>query len=48
VGGRHVAGIGEFEAAGFTHVALVQVGGDTQERFITWSATELLPTLRMA
>jgi G6PDH family F420-dependent oxidoreductase len=46
--GRHVAGIREFEAAGFTHVALVQVGGDTQERFITWAATELLPTLRTA
>jgi G6PDH family F420-dependent oxidoreductase len=43
---RHVAGIREFEAAGFTHVALVQVGGDTQEQFITWAATELLPTLR--
>jgi hypothetical protein len=46
--GRHVAGIREFEAAGFTHVALVQVGADTQERFITWAATELLPTLRAA
>jgi G6PDH family F420-dependent oxidoreductase len=46
--GRHVAGIREFEAAGFTHVALVQVGGDTQERFLKWAATELLPTLRTA
>jgi G6PDH family F420-dependent oxidoreductase len=43
---RHVAGIREFEAAGYTHVALIQVGGDTQEEFITWAATELLPTLR--
>ena len=43
---RHVAGIREFESAGFTHVALVQVGGDTQEEFITWAATELLPALR--
>jgi G6PDH family F420-dependent oxidoreductase len=43
---RHVAGIREFEAAGFTHVALVQVGADTQEEFISWAATELLPTLR--
>jgi G6PDH family F420-dependent oxidoreductase len=43
---RHVAGIREFQAAGFTHVALVQVGGDTQEQFITWAATELLPALR--
>ena len=31
---------------GFTHVALVQVGADTQERFISWAATELLPALR--
>jgi hypothetical protein len=44
--GRHVAGIHEFEAAGFTHVVLVQVGGDTQEQFTRWAATELLPTLR--
>jgi G6PDH family F420-dependent oxidoreductase len=44
--GRHVAGIREFQAAGFTHVALVQVGADTQEQFITWAATELLPALR--
>ena len=43
---RHVAGIREFEGAGFTHVALVQVGGDTQEEFITWAATELLPAFR--
>jgi hypothetical protein len=43
---RHLAGIRGFEAAGFTHVALVQVGGDTQEQFITWAATELLPALR--
>jgi G6PDH family F420-dependent oxidoreductase len=44
--GQHVSGIRQFEAAGFTHVALVQVGGDTQERFIDWAATELLPALR--
>jgi G6PDH family F420-dependent oxidoreductase len=43
---RHVEGIREFEAAGFTHVAVVQVGGDTQEPFMTWAATELLPALR--
>jgi G6PDH family F420-dependent oxidoreductase len=43
---RHVAGIRQFEAAGFTHVALVQVGGDTQEQFIRWAASELLPTIR--
>ncbi len=43
---RHLAGIRQFEAAGFTHIALVQVGTDTQERFITWAATELLPAMR--
>jgi G6PDH family F420-dependent oxidoreductase len=42
----HVAGIRQFESAGFTHVALIQVGGDTQEQFIAWEATELLPALR--
>src|SRR6202049_1583551 len=36
---RHIAGIRDFETAGFTHVALVQVGGETQEQFITWAAT---------
>ncbi|MCU1461206.1 MAG: Luciferase-like monooxygenase [Acidimicrobiales bacterium] len=43
---RHVTGIREFEKAGFTHIALVQVGGETQEQFISWAATELLPALR--
>jgi hypothetical protein len=43
---RHIAGIREFEAAGFTHVALVQVGADTRQQFIKWAATELLPALR--
>jgi len=43
---RHLAGIREFEAAGFTHVALIQVGADSQEEFISWAAAELLPALR--
>jgi G6PDH family F420-dependent oxidoreductase len=43
---RHIAGIRAFESAGFTHLALVQVGGETQEEFISWAATELLPALR--
>jgi G6PDH family F420-dependent oxidoreductase len=45
---KHVAGIRAFESAGFTHIALIQVGGDTQEQFMTWAATELLPALRAA
>jgi G6PDH family F420-dependent oxidoreductase len=44
--GRHVAGIREFEDAGFTHIALVQVGADSQEAFFSWAATELLPAFR--
>jgi G6PDH family F420-dependent oxidoreductase len=43
---RHLAGIREFEAAGFTHIALIQVGADSQEEFISWAAAELLPALR--
>jgi G6PDH family F420-dependent oxidoreductase len=43
---RHVAGIREFAAAGYTHMALVQIGADSQERFISWAATELPPALR--
>jgi G6PDH family F420-dependent oxidoreductase len=43
---RHVAAIRDFENAGFTHVALIQVGRDSQDQFIHWAATELLPALR--
>ena len=43
---RHIAGIRAFETAGFTHIALVQVGGESQQQFISWAATELLPALR--
>jgi G6PDH family F420-dependent oxidoreductase len=43
---EHIAGIRAFELAGFTHVALIQVDGTTQEQFITWATTELLPALR--
>jgi G6PDH family F420-dependent oxidoreductase len=45
---RHVAGIRQFEQAGFTDIALIQVGAETQEQFISWAATELLPALRSA
>jgi G6PDH family F420-dependent oxidoreductase len=44
---RHVAGIRDYGAAGgFTHIALIQVGADSQEEFISWAATDLLPALR--
>ena len=32
--------------AGFTHVALVQIGGDTQADYLSWAKSELLPELR--
>ncbi len=41
-----VAAVDEFTAAGFTHVALVQVGCDQQLSFISWAEKELLPVLR--
>ena len=44
----HIAGIREFETAGFTHVALVQVGGDTQQQFLKEAAEPLLAALRSA
>jgi G6PDH family F420-dependent oxidoreductase len=43
---RHVEAVQEFIDAGFTHVALVQVGGDSQDPFIDWAESELLPALR--
>ena len=44
---RHVDGIRDYAAAGgFSHVAVIQVGGDAQEEFIAWAATDLLPALR--
>jgi G6PDH family F420-dependent oxidoreductase len=43
---RHLAGLRRFRDAGFTHVALVQIGGDQQPDFITWAAEELLPRAR--
>jgi G6PDH family F420-dependent oxidoreductase len=35
-----------FVEAGFSHVALVQIGGDQQAPFIEWAQRELLPRLR--
>jgi G6PDH family F420-dependent oxidoreductase len=44
----HVAAVQPFVDAGFTHVALVQVGGETQPEFIAFAERELLPALRTA
>ncbi|MEN3316177.1 MAG: hypothetical protein V7605_2411 [Acidimicrobiaceae bacterium] len=42
---RHVEAIRKFVDAGFTDVAIVQVGGDSQESFTRWFADELRPAL---
>ncbi|GGT29722.1 LLM class F420-dependent oxidoreductase [Streptomyces purpureus] len=41
-----VKAVGQFAEAGFTEVALVQVGGDRQGPFLDWAHKELLPALR--
>jgi G6PDH family F420-dependent oxidoreductase len=41
-----VEGVREFEKAGFTDLALVQIGGDQQEAFLDFAEKELLPALR--
>jgi G6PDH family F420-dependent oxidoreductase len=43
---EHVAKIKPFIDAGFTEVALVQIGADQQADFMTWADKELLPALR--
>jgi G6PDH family F420-dependent oxidoreductase len=42
----HVAAVEEFVRAGFTDVAVVQIGGDTQPEFLDWAEHELVPALR--
>jgi len=42
----HVEAVRPFVDAGFTHVALVEVGGDMQPDFLEFARTELLPALR--
>ncbi len=43
---EHVEKIKPFVDAGFTEVALVQIGAAQQEPFIQWAERELLPALR--
>lgn len=43
---EHVEKIKPFLDAGFDEVALVQIGADQQDRFISWAEEELLPALR--
>jgi G6PDH family F420-dependent oxidoreductase len=42
----HVEAIKPYIDAGFTEIALVQVGAEQQEQFIGWAERELLPALR--
>jgi len=42
----HVAAAGKWIDAGFTHLALVQVGSEQQDKFLAWAEKELLPALR--
>ena len=44
--GEYVEKIRPFVDAGFTEIALVQIGADTQAEFCTWAQRELLPALR--
>jgi G6PDH family F420-dependent oxidoreductase len=44
--GAHVKAVREFVDAGFTQVALVQIGGGQQAAFLEWARAELLPALR--
>jgi G6PDH family F420-dependent oxidoreductase len=46
--GRHVAAVRRFVDAGFTHVALVQIGANSQAGFLDVAEKELLPALRSA
>jgi G6PDH family F420-dependent oxidoreductase len=43
---EHVQKIKPFIDAGFTEVALVQIGADSQQQFTAWAERELLPALR--
>jgi G6PDH family F420-dependent oxidoreductase len=42
----HVEAVQQYIDAGFTHVALVQIGGEAQSMFFDWAERELLPELR--
>jgi G6PDH family F420-dependent oxidoreductase len=43
---EHVAKIKPFLDAGFTEIALVQIGAEAQQAFIAWAERELLPASR--
>jgi hypothetical protein len=41
-----VEAVAKFRDAGFTDLALVQIGGDHQPEFLDFAKAELLPALR--
>lgn len=43
---RHLQAVAAYRDAGFTDIAVIQVGGDGQGRFLDWAAAEFLPALR--
>ncbi|MCQ8770379.1 TIGR03557 family F420-dependent LLM class oxidoreductase [Streptomyces telluris] len=43
---RFVEAVRAYTEAGFTEVALVQIGGDQQAPYLDWAGRELLPALR--
>lgn len=43
---EHLRAIRPFLDAGFSEVALVQIGADSQQAFLDWAQRELLPALR--
>jgi G6PDH family F420-dependent oxidoreductase len=44
--GRVVESVRKWADAGFTHLALLQIGGGAQDDFLAWAQKELLPALR--
>jgi G6PDH family F420-dependent oxidoreductase len=42
----HVDAVREFEKAGFTDIAVIQIGNESQPGFLEWAEQELLPALR--
>jgi G6PDH family F420-dependent oxidoreductase len=44
----HVQAVGRFVEAGFSRVAIVQIGGESQPEFLRWAEAALLPALRKA
>ena len=43
---EHVKAVREFVDAGFTDLAVIQIGGNTQPAFLDWAERDLLPALR--